>query len=183
MATMGIPDKHLADGESVVMTLRTHGKALTGPVIVLLLAIAAVTAGWTLIENQPTWSWVITGIAVLAAIVWSFYPYLNWLTTKYVITNKRIVTRSGILTRKGRDIPLYRINDVSYDMGFFDRILGCGTLTISDASENSGMKLPDIPRVENVQSRLHGLLFAHDDGTDEGEFPPTEPPRVGGAPV
>ena len=62
-------------------------------------------------------------------------PFLLWLTSEYTVTNRRLINRSGLITRVGRDIPLYRINDVSYERGLLDRILGCGTLVIAVASE------------------------------------------------
>jgi len=51
-------------------------------------------------------------------------------------------------------------------MGLIDRILGCGTLIISDATEKAGVVLPDIPNVEQVQLQISDLLFAKNDGRD-----------------
>ena len=61
-------------------------------------------------------------------------PFLDWLTATYTITTKRLITREGLIARRGHDIPLMRISDVAYDEGIVDRMLGCGTLVISDAS-------------------------------------------------
>ena len=61
--------------------------------------------------------------------------------------------------------------------GLTDRLLGCGTLVISDATDKAGVTLHDVPRVEQVQVVLHDLLFSADDGSDDGEFPPREPRR------
>ena len=48
---------------------------------------------------------------------------------------------------------------------------------ISDATDKAGMELRDVPGVETVQVTLQNLLYRTDDGSDDGEFPPTEPPR------
>jgi len=105
-------------------------------------------------------------------------PFLRWLTSTYTVTNRRLITRHGILTRTGRDIPLFRINDVAYEKGLIDRLLGCGTLIISDATEKAGVVLPDIPNVEQVQLQISDLLFAKNDGRDDdGSRVPGEPPR------
>ena len=64
-----------------------------------------------------------------------------------------------MFTRRGHDIPLNRISDVSYEKGILDRILGCGTLVISDASEQGRVELHDIPRVEKAQLILSDLLY------------------------
>jgi membrane protein YdbS with pleckstrin-like domain len=51
-----------------------------------------------------------------------------------------------------------RISDVAYDQGVLDRMLGCGTLVISDASTHGSVRLHDIPDVEKVQRALTDLL-------------------------
>ncbi|MDX6239121.1 MAG: hypothetical protein QOG10_3936, partial [Kribbellaceae bacterium] len=91
-------------------------------------------------------------------------PFLNWLFSTYTVTNRRLITRHGILTRTGRDIPLMRINDVSYEHGLLDRMLGCGTLQIESAGERGQVILPDVPHVEHVHLRMSDLLFGGPDG-------------------
>ncbi len=113
-------------------------------------------------------------------IVWfTVRPFLRWLTASYTVTNRRLINRSGILTRTGRDIPLHRINDVKYERDLLDRLLGCGTLVISDASEEGRSVLPDVPRVERLQLVITDLLFGNDDGADDDGTPrhPGEPRR------
>ena len=114
---------------------------------------------------------LVIWVGALLLILWLVVrPFLTWLTTTYTITNRRLITRNGILTRRGHDIPLARISDVSYEHGLLDRMLGCGTLVISDASEQGRVKLHDIPQVEQVHLKISDQLFdpeAHraDDGT------------------
>lgn len=170
----------LAADEYVVLNLRTHVKALFLAITVLVVTLAV---GITLAVLAPDGSaqaalrWAVLGVAVVVILAWSVLPFLRWITSRYTITNKRLITRSGIVTRTGRDIPLYRINDVTYEKDLLDRILGCGTIIISDATDKAGVVLHDVPRVEKVQVQLHELLFAADDGSDDGEFPPREPRR------
>lgn len=181
MLPMGLSEKHLTEGEHVVMELKEHAKALFWPFVLLVVLVAAVVVTVVLVPNDVV-RWVVAGLALVAAVVWVFVPWLRWRTTEYTVTNKRIAMRSGIITRTGRDIPLYRINDVNYEKGPIDRLFGCGTLVISDATDKPGLNLHDVPDVENVQVRLHDLLFTADDGSDDGEWPPNEPPRGPRAP-
>jgi len=171
-------NKSLAQGETVVLELRTHPKALFVPDLVLVLLVAATAAVLRFGPENPVIRWGTVGVAAGAALVWVVVPFLRWFTTSYTITTKRLSTRTGVLTRTGRDIPLYRINDVTYEKGPVDRLFGCGTLIISDATAKPGMRLRDVPSVEEVQVRLHELLFAADDGSDDGEWPPSEPQRA-----
>jgi hypothetical protein len=91
-------------------------------------------------------------------------PFLNWLFSTYTLTNRRLITRHGILTRTGRDIPLMRINDVSYEHGLIDRLLGCGTLQIESAGERGQVVLPDVPHVEHMHLQMSDLLFGGPEG-------------------
>jgi uncharacterized membrane protein YdbT with pleckstrin-like domain len=74
------------------------------------------------------------------------------------VTNRRLITRRGIITRHGHDLPLRRINDVAYERQLVDRLLGCGTLVISAASEQGQIRLPDVPNVEQMHLRITELL-------------------------
>jgi len=59
---------------------------------------------------------------------------------------------------------------VAYEKDLIDRLLGCGTLVISDASTHGQVALPDIPHVEDVQRKLNDLLhdLHSEDRRDEG---------------
>ena len=177
---MALKDKHLADGEEIRLDLRTHWKALVGPLVLLVLLVAFVAAAAVLTRDSDQRTWIVLAVAVVAlalAVPGVLVPAWRWNSTRYVFTNRRVSNRYGLLTKRGRDIPLYRINDVAIEKGLLDRMLGCGTLVISDATDKAGMELHDVPRVEEVQVELQNLLFSADDGSDDGEWPPTEPRR------
>jgi membrane protein YdbS with pleckstrin-like domain len=174
---MGISKKLLSDGEHVVLSVRTHPKALIGPGAVLILVVAGVITA-AMQQYEASIMIAIAVVAVVAVTLWVVIPFLRWVTSTYTVTNRRLITRHGIITRTGRDIPLFRINDVAYEKGLLDRILGCGTLVISDATEKAGVVLPDVPNVEQVHLQISDLLFANDDGNDDdGSRVPGEPPR------
>lgn len=177
---MALREKHLAEGEHIVLDLRSHWKALAEPMALLVFLLAAIyVARW--LTRDSGWSgWVTivaTVLAVVLTVLFVVIPVWRWNTTRYVITNRRIAYRTGILTKRGRDIPLYRINDIQLEKGPVDRLFGCGTLIVSDATEKAGLLMHDVPKVEDVHLRLQELLHATDDGTDDGERPPTEPRR------
>jgi membrane protein YdbS with pleckstrin-like domain len=167
---VAISPKLLTDGESVVVDTRTHRKALVIPAIVLVIAL--VVAIWLVREvGNHIVSPIVWVVALLVVLWWTARPLVRWWTATYTITTKRLITREGIVTRKGHDIPLMRISDVAYDQGILDRMLGCGTLVISDASTHGSVRLHDIPDVEDVQRKLTELLGGgtpdtrNDDGT------------------
>jgi uncharacterized membrane protein YdbT with pleckstrin-like domain len=179
---MRFPEKHLSEGEYVEYHLRTHAKALIVPIVVLLVTGAAAGFGLGILPDEDTTGatigrWAIVIAAVLVVLLWSLRPFLNWLTTTFTVTNYRLITRAGIISRTGRNIPLRRINDAAFEQDLLDRILRCGTLIVSAASEEGQIKLHDVPRVHAVQLRLSELVSeAHDEpwsreGTGEREEP------------
>jgi uncharacterized membrane protein YdbT with pleckstrin-like domain len=177
---MALRDGNLIDDEKIVLQLRSHAKAVWWPfVLLILLIVAAIVTFW--LSGRGTVNdivtWIILGVILIVFVVWVVWPWINWMMSSYTITTQRVSERSGVFRRVGRDIPLYRINSISIEKDFTDRILRCGTLIIADASEKGGMILNDVPKVEHVQKTIQDLLWKHDDGTDDGEYPPNEPVR------
>jgi uncharacterized membrane protein YdbT with pleckstrin-like domain len=162
---MGYPENVLAADEHVVLHRHPHWKRLIGPVLILLVvtAIAAFGAGFV---NQTDWqSTARTVVLLVIAAIWlvvvgwlTLWPFLNWWTTHFVITDRRVMFRHGLLTRSGIDIPLARINSVEFRHGLVDRILRTGTLIIESAAQDP-LEFNDIPRVEGVHSLLYHEVF------------------------
>jgi uncharacterized membrane protein YdbT with pleckstrin-like domain len=151
------PSRLLGEDEEVLLDLHPHWKRLVVPA--LLVPIVAGVASY-LVFLVPDSSvrapvrWVIVVLALLVLLRWSLWPLLRWITTRYVLTNRRVVIRSGVLSRTGRDIPLTRVNDVSFRHSVVDRMLRCGTLTIESAGEHGQVVLPEVPSVELVQRQV-----------------------------
>ncbi|MGA8847209.1 MAG: PH domain-containing protein [Nocardioides sp.] len=155
---MVISQKLLNPGEKIVVSTRTHPKALIVPILSLVaLLLAGVLVQVYVTDNATALlvTWVVVGLLVLWRVLW---PFLDWLTSSYTITDRRLITRNGVITRRGHDIPLGRISDVAYELDLIDRVLGCGTLVISDASTNGQVLIYDIPQVEATQRKLNELL-------------------------
>jgi uncharacterized membrane protein YdbT with pleckstrin-like domain len=168
---VAISPKLLNEGEHVVLSTRTHVKVLILPAVVLIV-IAAVGGYLSSLpgkDNNPgTWRLVIWVIAILLILWFCVRPFFTWLFTTYTFTNRRLITRTGILTRRGHDIPMNRISDIEYEKGLVDRIFGCGTLIVSDASEQGRVQLHDIPHVEAAQLRVSDQLFHGANRSDDG---------------
>lgn len=168
---MSLPRKLMIDGEQTVATTRTHVKVLFLPF--LILVVVCVVAGFLIAQvgdkADNKVGWVIVAIAVVLAFLGSILPFLKWLAWTYTLTNKRIVEQKGLLTRTGRVIPLSRVNDVAFEKNLNDRILGCGTLIIHDASEQAGLELKDIPHIEAFHRTVTNLVFEKHDTTKNDE--------------
>lgn len=160
-----LSEKLLLDDETVVAETRTHVKVLLVPFVIglgLMLA-AGFFVGWVGDTGGGNVRWIGLGVLALLFCWVTLLPFLRWLTWTYTLTNRRLIEQKGILTRSGRIIPLARINDVSYEKGVVDRILRCGTLIIHDASQQAGLSLHDIPRIEEFHRQVsHLVLESHE---------------------
>jgi uncharacterized membrane protein YdbT with pleckstrin-like domain len=156
---MGFPQRLLADDERLVLVLRQHIKVLIVPFLILLAAIAVpVTFAVVEMPGGSTW-WLIIGgaLAAIVALIWVVWPIIVWWNSVYAITTRRLILRSGVFNRAGHDMPLSRLNDVSFEHNLIERMLGCGTLIVESAGERGQLTLNDIPKVEVVQRTLYRL--------------------------
>jgi uncharacterized membrane protein YdbT with pleckstrin-like domain len=158
---VGFPQKSLGADERVVIHTRTHAKVLILPAVALVLLSLATGFGAAVMPDtaRPVSQLVVALVGLVLAIWLVVLPFLRWWTTTYTVTNRRLIMRSGILTRVGKDMPLMRINDVSYQRSLLDRMLGCGTLYIQTAAEGGTIKLDDVPNVERLHVEMTELLF------------------------
>jgi len=155
------PDSSLAAGEQPVLLLHPHWKTLIRPILVAALVVAIALIAEVLIPSGSAAAAARAAVGIVAVLflmVWLIVPVLRWRTTTYELTTKRLRTRFGIITRKGRDIPLTRINDVSFEKGLLDRLLGAGRLVVESAGEHGQIVLKDIPDVADVQATLFRLV-------------------------
>lgn len=185
---MAFPDDALTEDEEVVLHLHPHWKVAVGPVLVLLVALAATITVWVMV---PTNRGGLIGVAVVGAISLFFavtrgvWPLVVWRSDHYVFTDERVLLQDGVLTRERRDLPLDRINDHVMSQSLLDRMFGCGTLridSIGDAppTDSPGLGrgeaavLEAVPRVREVQTTLYELIETDrelhaDDEEDEPE--------------
>jgi membrane protein YdbS with pleckstrin-like domain len=156
-----VRDPSLTADEQPVLRLHPHWKTLIGPLLLAVVVVAAALAVEAVIPSSRAAAverLAVAAIAILALMLWLMVPVLRWRTTMYELTSRRMRVREGILTRHGRDIPLARINDVSFEKGPLDRLLGSGRLVVESAGEHGQILLNDIPHVEFVQATLFRLV-------------------------
>ena len=132
---VAFPRKLLNDGEQVILDLVPHWSTLALPVGVLVVVLVAVIA------------WVALRVA-------------RRQTTNLVLTTDRLIRRAGIVAKRGKEIPLERINDISYHQSVFERLIGTGDLSIESAGARSRETFGDIPRPAVVQNEIYRQMEA-----------------------
>jgi len=148
---MPFPKRLLIEGEELVLDLRPHPIALLMPALVLLVGLIA--ASWLLTTDVSAWVPLIGLVVLILAYVGP--KFLNWWTSQFAVTSERIIRRRGWISKYSMEIPLEAINDVRFEQGIFDRVVGAGTLLISSASEFGTNTFNNIRHPEDVQKTIY----------------------------
>ena len=79
-------------------------------------------------------SWgTAVGIAAAIAALTLVIGYLRRISTKYLITTQRLRISRGIVSKKVQETRLERVQNVNYEQGVIDRVLGVGTVDFDTA--------------------------------------------------
>ncbi len=155
------PRKLLIPGEEVVLELRPHPVALAVPAIAFLVGTAV--ASWIATKTDGVVVWVVWA-AWLALMLGFVVPKaVAWWTSIFVVSTDRVISREGFIAKRSMEIPLEQVNDVRFEQGIFDRIVGAGTLLIQSASTTGTNSFDHIRHPEDVQRTIfhQGELNQH----------------------
>ncbi len=154
---MGKLERSLGQGEQIVLDLHPHWRRLVLPMAAIPVVVGAAAFALAIGPGGPAYNWAIVGVAIVLLAWISFLPWLRWKTTRYLVTNRTVIYRSGIVTRTGRDVPLYRLNDVHFENTIADRLTRSGDLILESAGELGQLRFTDVPRVDEVQRTINHL--------------------------
>jgi uncharacterized membrane protein YdbT with pleckstrin-like domain len=152
------PRKLLNDNEDIVLDLRPHWWFLSGPVATVLLTVALTI--FVAAIGAPTLVLLVSLALMIVALVWLLVRFLRWTTTNFVVTTDRLIFRSGVLSKHGREIPLERVNDITFNASLFERVIRAGDLVIESAGERGQQMFTDIPRPMHVQNEVYRQIEA-----------------------
>ena len=112
---------------------RPHWRVLIWPVVVLLLASAIAVV--LVVNIDGLLGWVLPLAVILAGLLIPAKRWYDWLFTKYVITNERLIVRRGLIARQSKEIPLERIDNISFSQTVGERILRSGDLVLESTEK------------------------------------------------
>jgi uncharacterized membrane protein YdbT with pleckstrin-like domain len=150
--------RHLInEGETVALDLHPHWwyfakHILTGTLLLLALVGVFAVRNVEYVNSVTAIGWAI--VAVIWA-VWLVLKYLQWQFTHFVVTDDRVIFRHGVLAKHGVEIPLERINNINFDQGFWERIIGAGDLDIESAGREGQSHFEDIRHPDGVQQEIY----------------------------
>ncbi|HLI56654.1 MAG TPA: PH domain-containing protein [Actinomycetota bacterium] len=153
---MPYPKKLLNPGEQLSFDLHPHwwyfsGIAVVG--VVLLAAGVAIPLVFSKTAEQVL-GLADAGLGVVW-LIWLGAKVLAWRTTHFVLTSDRLIFRSGVLGRQGREIPLERVNDISFHQSLFERIVGTGDLLIESAGRQGQDVFSRLPHPDRAQQAIY----------------------------
>jgi uncharacterized membrane protein YdbT with pleckstrin-like domain len=170
---MAFPRRLLIAGEELVLDLRPHWIALALPVLVAVVGFVAAAWVGTLIDGGDLWVWIAYVVLLFAypipRLVW-------WLTSNFAVTSDRVIHREGFIAKRSFEVPLEAINDVRFEQGIFDRIVGAGTLIIQSASEQGRQVFDQIRNPEYVQRVIYQQGEANKERMYQGRGESSPPP-------
>ena len=102
---------------------------------------------------------------------------IAWLTSNFAVTSERVIHRQGFIAKRSMEIPHEKINDVRFEQGIVDRMVGAGTLVISSASEFGRNSFDDVRHPQEVQRIIYEQGEANQKRMYQGDNAAT-PPRA-----
>lgn len=116
--------------EKLVAVCRPHWACFIGRWLLALLFIMTGVNGFTSegagSVGAAIFAFIIAGFCIASALVMMSTTYLG-------MTGTKIVGHKGFIRSKTLSTPLSKVQNVSIESGLFGKMLGYGTVTISDA--------------------------------------------------
>ena len=152
---MAFPRRLLSDNEELILDLRPHWITIVVPTLITLLVV--IVWIYLLGKTNGAVSWIVTA-AVLLVLIW--FPargFVDWATSHFVVTSDRLIHREGLVSKSSMEIPLEAINDVRFDQGVIERMVGAGDLVIESAGTRGQEVFSNIRNPESVQKTIYEL--------------------------
>src|SRR5436190_17131887 len=173
---MPFPRRLLIPDERLVLDLRPHPIALVMPALITIVGFVAAT--WLSAKTDVAdWLWWV--LFLVGIVLYPLPGLVAWLSSNFAVTSDRVIRRKGFIAKRSREIPLEAINDVRFEQGILDRMVGAGTLVISSASEFGRNTFDDIRHPEAVQKVIYEQGESNKkrmyQGSAAGQPPPLPP--------
>lgn len=158
---MRFPKHLLADHEKLIFDLRPHWIAVIPSILWTIVLLVAGTFAYRFAGRQfdgGAETFTENAVVIVSLVALFFLaglPFLKWRFTMFVLTSDRLITRSGIISKHSKEIPLERINDVTFTQTIIERALGAGDLFLESAGERGQTHITNIRKPEQVQLMIY----------------------------
>jgi membrane protein YdbS with pleckstrin-like domain len=156
---MPFPRGLLADHEKIIFDIKPHWIALATPVLWTIGFLVVWALGYNLAKDQMDDPGTVQNVLALAALagilILGVVPFLRWWFTYFVLTSDRLITRTGVIAKHSKEIPLERINDVTFNQSVIERMLGAGDLLVESAGERGQTRISNVRNPEQIQLMIY----------------------------
>jgi membrane protein YdbS with pleckstrin-like domain len=140
---MRYPESMLSADESVVFDVHHHPFVLFKP-FALFCGFLAVWLIVLFLASSADWV-VFGGLIILLGLS----LFMAWRVQVW-----SLIYQTGVITRRSREIPLTKINDVSFYQMVLGRLLGMGDLIVESASESGPFAYFNVPGPEKLKMQV-----------------------------
>ena len=151
-------------GEEILLETGPHWLRLVPRLASPVALVAACVGGFVMWASAPVWFGFVLLAALLVAVALGAGRVLVWRSTRFVVTSMRVVYRRGLLGRTGRELPIARVQDVSFRQGLLGRLVGIGEVRVESAGAGSSELVGDVRRPADVQRVVNRAVAATLDG-------------------
>jgi hypothetical protein len=135
--------KHILEpDEQVVFKTRTHKWVFLAPVSFVIITL--------LVLPDFVLAFLFFGILFFTGI-------LQYNYSEYLITNKRFIKKSGFFYIRTEEIPVEKINNVTFWQGWSDHVLGTGIVTLFGMGIST-KRIKGLARAKDFRNALHSQL-------------------------
>ena len=152
---MPFPRRLLIEGEELVLDLRPHWIALVWPSIVTIACVVGFGLALAYGPDGDWFMWLSLAVAVVVFVWFALRRFIAWATSNFAVTTDRVIHREGFIAKRSMEIPLEAINDVRFQQGILERMVGAGDLVIQSASEFGRNVFANIRNPEHVQKTIY----------------------------
>jgi uncharacterized membrane protein YdbT with pleckstrin-like domain len=113
----------------------------------LAVGIAVAIAAYNNGRDEPV-NWLYAFPALI--FVWTAIKHFARRFQVMTLSDGRLRYESGLVSRSTRTLDLHRVQDVSVDQSFGQRLLGIGDISIETAGERGGLVMKAIDRPRQI---------------------------------
>jgi len=153
---MPYPKNLINEGEDVALDLRPHWWFFSRHIVTGIPLVIALVLVFRIGDDdvRRVASYVVGAIAVVW-VIWLLAKFLEWSRTYFVVTDQRVIYRTGIISRHGVEIPLERINNLNFQQGIWERMIGAGDLEVQSAGEEGTTLFENVRHPDGVQQEIY----------------------------
>ena len=157
MATETVADRRLHPGTLWLSFIRS----VVGPWLLPALVFIAVNAG------RPNgllrilqWAPLVFVVIVIGGGISLLFAWIAWSRFRYGVGEREIVIESGVLTRVRRSIPLERVQDVSIEQGFLQRLFNLAVVKVETGggkADEGLLNCVSMAEAERLRQEIRGF--------------------------